>query len=66
MNRLRSWLLVILWAALIFTFSADSFSREHTATVILPVLHWLLPRASDAGTIACFVAPRDPQGRSRL
>jgi VanZ family protein len=48
MNRLLSWLLVVLWATFIFTFSADLFSSEHTASVILPVLHWLLPRASEA------------------
>ena len=29
-----------------FTFSTDSFSKEHTSRVIVPILQWLLPRAS--------------------
>ena len=31
-----------------FSFSTDSFSAEHTSRVIVPVLHWCLPRASAA------------------
>ena len=46
MKRLGPWLLVVLWASLMFTFSTDSFSQEHTARAILPVLQWLLPHAS--------------------
>jgi VanZ family protein len=48
MSRLGPWLLVLLWASLMFLFSTDSFSKEHTSRVILPILQWLLPRASAA------------------
>jgi VanZ family protein len=48
MERLRHWLPALLWASLITSFSTDTFSKEHTSRVILPVLHWLLPYASDA------------------
>jgi VanZ family protein len=46
MARLTPWLMVVAWAGLITTFSTDSFSKEHTARVIVPILHWVLPRAS--------------------
>jgi VanZ family protein len=46
MKQLGPWLLVLLWASVMFNFSTDSFSKEHTARVILPILHWFLPRAS--------------------
>jgi VanZ family protein len=46
MKRLGPWLLVLLWASVMINFSTDSFSKEHTARVILPVLHWFLPRVS--------------------
>jgi VanZ family protein len=40
---LRSWWPAFLWAAVIFTFSTDLFSAQHTAKVIEAVLHWLVP-----------------------
>ena len=46
MTRVAAWLLVAIWAGLIFNFSTDSFSKEHTSRVIVPILQWLLPRAS--------------------
>jgi VanZ family protein len=46
MKRLAPWLLVVVWAGLISTFSTDTFSKDHTARVFLPILQWLLPRAS--------------------
>ena len=46
MTRVRPWLLVLLWASLVFSFSTDSFSQEHTSLVIVPILHWVLPSAS--------------------
>ena len=44
-NRLKQWLPAILWALMISGVSTDAFSSAHTSTVIIPVLHWLLPRA---------------------
>lgn len=46
MSRFTPWLMVVVWAGLISTFSTDTFSQEHTAPVILPILQWLLPRVS--------------------
>jgi VanZ family protein len=45
-TRLRLWLPVVAWAALMFGFSTDAFSSEHSAGIIIGILHWLLPSAS--------------------
>jgi len=42
----RWWWPALVWAALITSFSTDSFSSEHTSRVILPVLQWLFPHAA--------------------
>jgi VanZ family protein len=39
---LRAWWPAILWAGIIFSMSADSFSAEHTASVLKPILRWLV------------------------
>jgi len=44
---LRAWWPAILWAAVIFSLSTDTFSSEHTASIFSPLLHWLLPHLSD-------------------
>jgi len=46
MRRIVPWLLVLVWAAVMFNFSTDSFSAEHTSRFIVPILQWLLPHAS--------------------
>jgi VanZ family protein len=45
-NRLKQWLPAILFAILISMASTDAFSAHHTSTLIIPILHWLLPGAS--------------------
>jgi VanZ family protein len=40
------WWPALLWAVLISTFSTGNFTDEKTASVIIPILHWLLPKAS--------------------
>jgi len=40
---LRSWWPALLWACLIFSLSTDSFSSEHTASILYPIFHWLAP-----------------------
>jgi VanZ family protein len=42
----KNWLLPVAWACLISVLSTDEFSSEHTSHFIIPVLHWLFPRAS--------------------
>ncbi|MGC2831952.1 MAG: VanZ family protein [Candidatus Acidiferrum sp.] len=43
---LRAWWPAIVWAGVIFTFSTDSFSSEHTATVLSFLVKWLFPHLS--------------------
>lgn len=40
---LSAWWPALLWACIIFTFSTDSFSAEHTASILVPIVHWLFP-----------------------
>ena len=43
--RLKSWLLVLLWAVLIYGSSSSDFGGEQTSRIVIPVLHFLLPSA---------------------
>jgi len=45
--RFQAWLLVLIWAAVIFGFSTDTFSSDHTQTVVIDVLQALLPHAPE-------------------
>lgn len=45
-TRLRAWLAVVVWAAVISFFSTGWFSGEHTGGVLLPILRALLPGAT--------------------
>jgi VanZ family protein len=40
------WWPALLWAGLISCFSTGAFTDEKTGAVIIPILHWLLPKAS--------------------
>jgi len=46
MRWLRKWGPAIGWAAVIWVFSTEIFSASGTSRVILPLLRWLLPQAS--------------------
>lgn len=39
---LSAWWPALLWAGLIFTASTDTFSSEHTASVLEPILRWMI------------------------
>jgi VanZ family protein len=39
----RAWWPAVVWAGIIFTFSTDSFSSEHTATILSYFVKWLFP-----------------------
>jgi len=39
----RSWWPALLWACIIFSLSTDSFSSEHTGSILYPIFHWLMP-----------------------
>jgi len=44
---MAGWWPALAWAAVIFIFSTAFFKDDRTSTVILPMLHWLFPKASD-------------------
>jgi len=41
---LRRWWPALAWAVVISIFSTGAFTSENTNRVIIPILHWLLPR----------------------
>ena len=45
-HRLKYWIPALLVAILISTFSTHYFSDEQTGRIILPILHWLFPWAT--------------------
>lgn len=40
---LRAWWPALLWATVIFSMSTDTFSSEHTGSIIEPILRWIYP-----------------------
>jgi VanZ family protein len=44
---IRAWWPAIAWACVIFTLSTDSFSSEHTATLLSIFVKWLLPHLTE-------------------
>jgi VanZ family protein len=45
---LKIWWPALAWAVVISGFSTGVFTSENTSRIIVPVLHWLLPHASQA------------------
>jgi len=43
---LRAWWPALLWSAMIFMASTDSFSSDQTSRVFVPLLQWLFPSLS--------------------
>ena len=41
-----------VWASLIFTFSTDTFSSDHTQSVVVGILHTLLPHVAEGTLVA--------------
>ena len=51
------WLPVLLWMTVIFGFSSDSHSFQHSSRIIGPLLDWLFPgMASDTRNEIVFIA----------
>jgi VanZ family protein len=38
-----AWWPALLWSLLIFSMSTDTFSAEHTGSIIEPILRWIYP-----------------------
>lgn len=45
---LTRWGPALAWAFVIWTFSTGLFTAENTASIIIPLLHWLFPHASNS------------------
>jgi VanZ family protein len=43
---LHAWWPALLWASFIFILSTDTFSSEHTGSILEPMLRWLFPSFS--------------------
>lgn len=43
---IRAWWPALVWAAVIFSFSTDTFSADHTASLFEPLVRWLWPSLS--------------------
>jgi VanZ family protein len=48
MSSIRRWGPVVVWAAVIWTFSTHWFTSENTAGVIEPFLHWIFSSLTPA------------------
>ena len=48
----KSWLPVLIWMAVIFSFSTDSHSYQHSSRILEPLLRWLFPHLSASGAEA--------------
>jgi VanZ family protein len=46
--KLRTWWPAFLWAAFIFIMSTDTFSAQHTATILEPIVRWFVPGLTHA------------------
>jgi VanZ family protein len=46
LGRVARWWPALAWAVMISVFSTGAFTDDKTASVIIPILHWLLPKAS--------------------
>ena len=44
---LSAWWPALIWAAVIFCMSTDTFSAAHTETIIEPILRWLKPSLTE-------------------
>jgi VanZ family protein len=43
LKLLVAWWPALLWATVIFSMSTDTFSSEHTGSIIEPILRWIYP-----------------------
>ncbi|SRR5579885_116199 len=50
-SPLIEWLPIVLWAAVIFTFSTSGFSAANTSRIVVPFLKWLFPGISTAALV---------------
>jgi VanZ family protein len=58
MRILSYWAPVVVWAAMIWSFSTEAFASESTSRFLRPLLAWLMPWASDAMLDTAHLAVR--------
>jgi VanZ family protein len=44
---IRAWWPALVWAGVIFMLSTDTFSSEHTGSVLEPLMKWIYPRLTE-------------------
>jgi VanZ family protein len=44
---LWAWWPAIAWAGVIFSLSTDTFSAQHTGSILEPILRWFMPHLTD-------------------
>jgi VanZ family protein len=44
---LHAWWPALVWAGVIFTMSTDTFSAQHTASIIEPIIRWFVPSLTE-------------------
>jgi VanZ family protein len=57
-NMVKKWIPVVLWAALIFSFSSDAFSSSNTESALKEFLSWLIPEITSEQFDAVHLAIR--------
>lgn len=45
-KRLRPWIAVLLWAAVVWALGGDGFSHTETSRILVPLIRWLAPELS--------------------
>ena len=54
----RAWLLVALWASLVWYLGSDTFGASSTSRYFAPLIEWLWPSSSPAQRYALLIAIR--------
>jgi len=57
-GKLLDWLPPIFWAGCIFVLSTSLFSAADTAKIIVPILKWLMPAASESTIVTIHYSIR--------
>lgn len=57
-RALRAWLIVALWAAVVWGLGGDAFSAGQTSRILQPLIEWLFPNLSTADVYRLLYAIR--------
>ena len=57
-NFIKSWLPPLIWGSLIFPLSNHFLSQSITYTIIVSIIRWFLPQASEAAVGTLYIVVR--------